>query len=29
MKQYDLFSNLDSGIKKEDYVSIVDEYWIN
>lgn len=29
MKQYDLFSNLDSGIKREDYVSIVDEYWIN
>lgn len=27
--QYDLFSNLDSGIKREDYVSIVDEYWIN
>lgn len=24
--QYDLFSNLESGIKREDYVHIVDEY---
>ena len=27
--QYDLFSNLGSGIKREDYVHIVDEYWID
>ena len=27
--QYDLFSNLGSGIKREDYVHIVDEYWVD
>ncbi|MCI7041094.1 MAG: pre-toxin TG domain-containing protein, partial [Lachnospiraceae bacterium] len=27
--QYDLFSNLESGIKREDYVHIVDEYWVD
>ena len=27
--QYDLFSNLGSGIKREDYVHIIDEYWVD
>ena len=27
--QYDLFSSLGSGIKREDYVHIVDEYWVD
>lgn len=27
--QYDLFSNLGSGIRREDYVHIVDEYWVD
>ena len=29
MTQYDLFSNLGSGIKREDYVHIIDEYWVD
>ena len=29
MTQYDLFSNLGSEIKREDYVHIVDEYWVD
>ena len=29
MTQYDLFSNLGNGIKREDYVHIVDEYWVD
>ena len=29
ISQYDLFSNLGSGIKREEYVHIVDEYWID
>ena len=27
--QYDLFSNLGSGINRQDYVHIVDEYWVD
>lgn len=29
MTQYDLFSNLGSEIKREDYVHIIDEYWVD